>query len=333
MGKNYGGADEMYYSDADQSFHTKAELKHYGRLGMKWYQHIYGDDPRWGRNGRAKSADKAKESSGSDHPGFRVKTAYGMYSSDMIGEDRADEYWDSDKERARLAYWDELDKKYPTSKLKKSNDNPSVPPTLEDLKTAAKKVNPHAEEYEARGDGSSNNCVKCSVDLVLRLKGYDAEAYAMENGLGHPNRKGSAWDSYAEVFELNDSNGRGAGHLEGAVNFPLTKNPYKVPKKIRRQYEDYAKELAEIFSYRLGDGCYGALSCKRNGVGDHASNWAVVDGRMYAVDSQIDVVVPIEDYFQRYGWYFDGYDFLDLTNVSVKETGVGRYVDKKKFKK
>lgn len=61
MGKNYGGADEMYYSDGDQSFHTKAELKHYGRLGMKWYQHIYGDDTRWGRNGRAKNADRAKK--------------------------------------------------------------------------------------------------------------------------------------------------------------------------------------------------------------------------------------------------------------------------------
>lgn len=29
-------------------------LCHYGRLGMKWYQHIFGDDPRWGRFGRAK---------------------------------------------------------------------------------------------------------------------------------------------------------------------------------------------------------------------------------------------------------------------------------------
>lgn len=36
-------------------------LKHYGRLGMKWYQHIFGDDPRWGSNGRNSKGDDAEK--------------------------------------------------------------------------------------------------------------------------------------------------------------------------------------------------------------------------------------------------------------------------------
>lgn len=39
---------------------TGDELYHYGRTGMKWYQHIFGDDPRWGRNGRNDKARAAK---------------------------------------------------------------------------------------------------------------------------------------------------------------------------------------------------------------------------------------------------------------------------------
>ena len=34
---------------------------HYGRLGMKWGKHIFGDDPRWGRNGR-KTRDESVKS-------------------------------------------------------------------------------------------------------------------------------------------------------------------------------------------------------------------------------------------------------------------------------
>lgn len=39
------------------------ELMHYGRLGMKWGQHIFGDDPRWGRSGRnaASGLEKSKK--------------------------------------------------------------------------------------------------------------------------------------------------------------------------------------------------------------------------------------------------------------------------------
>ena len=36
-------------------------LVHYGRQGMKWYQHLFGDDPRWGKAGRAKGAKKAHD--------------------------------------------------------------------------------------------------------------------------------------------------------------------------------------------------------------------------------------------------------------------------------
>lgn len=52
MPKNYAGFDQVVYTDDDQTIHTRGELMHYGRLGMKWYQHIFGSDLRTGRYGR-----------------------------------------------------------------------------------------------------------------------------------------------------------------------------------------------------------------------------------------------------------------------------------------
>lgn len=60
MPKDYAGFDMLVYTDEDQTVHSRAELYHYGRTGMKWYQHIFGDDPRWGRNGRNKAVRDAK---------------------------------------------------------------------------------------------------------------------------------------------------------------------------------------------------------------------------------------------------------------------------------
>lgn len=48
---------ENYFID------TSPYLQHYGRLGMKWYQHIFGDDPRYGTNGRnSQNEGKSKAS-------------------------------------------------------------------------------------------------------------------------------------------------------------------------------------------------------------------------------------------------------------------------------
>jgi len=47
----------------------KDELYHYGRYGMKWGRHIYGDDPRWGYNGRDSNNNPKKKSDLS----YRVK--------------------------------------------------------------------------------------------------------------------------------------------------------------------------------------------------------------------------------------------------------------------
>lgn len=35
-----------------------ASIEHFGRLGMHWGRHIFGDDPRWGKDGRNKKGKK-----------------------------------------------------------------------------------------------------------------------------------------------------------------------------------------------------------------------------------------------------------------------------------
>lgn len=62
------------------------ELVHYGRLGMKWYQHIYGDDPRWGRNGRAKNADRAKKEAKAGKAQHQASKARKRLSKDRLKE-------------------------------------------------------------------------------------------------------------------------------------------------------------------------------------------------------------------------------------------------------
>lgn len=55
---------------------TQEYLEHYGRLGMKWYQHRFGDV-----DGRAKYTEKAKNK--------EVKAVYKKYSKPLTNEQRA----------------------------------------------------------------------------------------------------------------------------------------------------------------------------------------------------------------------------------------------------
>lgn len=282
-------------------------IKHYGHLGMKWYQHIFGDDPRWGRNGRAKGKYYG-------HQGAKFETPIGTYDT----EDRSS--WSNAKETMREAYYQDLDKKYPLSKLKNSNDKLSQPPTLDEVQKLSEKVNPNKNHM---------NCVKCAVSTILRFKGYDAVAYEQENGLGHPSTVSNKFFSEAKAIDLN-------GARRSSATFPITKYPsanYKNPFA-RRQIQTNYKAYADALNRGLKDGEYGIIASEstRGGNG-HALNFIKLDGRLYAIDSQIARVEPIEDYFDSVGWYVNSHELVICSDRGLTGTGVGRFVDKKQFKK
>lgn len=58
-------------------------LVHYGRLGMKWYQHIFGDDPRWGRSGRNSKGDGDGDHSNDGTPSTERPKKSGTSTRDL----------------------------------------------------------------------------------------------------------------------------------------------------------------------------------------------------------------------------------------------------------
>ena len=282
---------------------------------MKWGKHIFGDDPRWGRNGRGKVVG---------HLGKRIKTEFGEYDTEKTQDN-----WGTADEIAREGYYRQRDRKFPLSKLKKSTDKLSNPPTLDEVKKLANKINPHRDDPDAAEKGYMNNCIKCAMCTVLRFKGYDAEAYAQENGIGHPDTPNDPYFSTGHAFDLTKA--RSGRVTLSKSKMPTKYNPNK--REASNQRMEY-KRAADGVNNGLKDGDYGYIASEdpRTGSG-HASAFVKINGRTYGVDGQIGLVQPIEEYFDDVGWMYSSHRFVICTDAQPREIGVGRFVDEKKFKK
>lgn len=175
------------------------------------------------------------------------------------------------------------------------------------------------------------NCGYCSIAFILRRMGYDVIAGGID---------GIYTSDWASIFgETSFVNPRRAINTDDDMEVQSLLDA----ASITGNWEKYAKKVGDVWAKKLmsdpeftksnGSETFGFLS-----IPGHALNYVIENGKPYAVDCQVGVKAPLEEYLAAIVDVNDGYlgwdfsvEYLNLSNkrpsdvkisaLSGKETG------------
>lgn len=269
------GEAVLIHMDRDQDC-----LIHYGRIGMKWYQHIYGD-----------YQDHAKYSG-------KVGASKNNYKNRMNSR------WGQGKDIERFGkVTKNLLNKHPTEKLsdlKKLDKGTSV-------ETARAEVNkPDSGETSA---GRHYNCPNCAAAFELIERGYDVKARPKKDGSNVGNIESFFEGGTLKTCDGAEDSFKKYGYNEAWESYNKTQNAKYLPKKLQNDWKADAKlkmreatrnAQEEVKNKTLtdlkeqGDGSRGIVVVGWKGDADpnerstafHAFNYKVQNGEVKFYDTQ-----------------------------------------------
>lgn len=208
--------NDFYIASYDLS--CEDYLQHYGRKGMKWYQHIFGKDPtgRYTPKKRAKIVKKYGEKKTRLKEAQSVEKEYGK----AIMRDKKNKYYDSDREEYLNTLSDII--------IEGSNNKETIRKLLNNL-DKQKQIS-HAIYENAEKDTYDETKEKKMNDELYKL--YNEEVKLVE-----------AWteDVFGRKPDLNDTSKN--DWIESGANFIDSLYLYDTPGEIARdKLRYYIKE-------------------------------------------------------------------------------------------
>lgn len=148
-------------------------LEHHGRMGMKWYKHIFGDDPRWGNHGRT-TGNKQRE--GTTPPkDYAEDNNQPVHDKDGEKKSVKDRYHGAHKPVSMMSY----------QELSDSIDRMNMEKKYRDLMN---ELNPKPQKKTSRLEKIANKAVDSLADAGIKI-GVDYIEDGIRKSLGLKERK------------------------------------------------------------------------------------------------------------------------------------------------
>lgn len=148
-------------------------LEHSGRMGMKWYQHIFGDDPRWGKHGRT-TGNKQRE--GTTPPkDYSEDNNQPVHEKEDTKKSVKDRYHGSHKPVALMTY----------QELNDSIDRMTMEKKYRDLMN---ELNPKPQKKESKLEKFANKAIDSLADTGIKI-GVDYIEDGIRKSLGLKEKK------------------------------------------------------------------------------------------------------------------------------------------------
>lgn len=148
-------------------------LEHTGRMGMKWYQHIFGDDPRWGKHGRT-TGNKQRE--GTTPPkDYSEDNNQPVHEKEDTKKTVKDRYHGAHKPVALMTY----------QELSDSIDRMNMEKKYRDLMND---LNPKPQKKESKLEKYGNKAIDSLADVGIKI-GVDFIEDGIRKSLGLKEKK------------------------------------------------------------------------------------------------------------------------------------------------